>query len=173
MIGRTLTKSFAIETRQHELLGLDLGEGPPRKLLVIGGGFVIIWFGIATLMFGLPNRATFMFYATIPVLIAVFGFRESSKVSRRRNVVVWWLKARYLFTSYRPLICLGQRRPDRTEVRSVSNRFNFRGILQVLNPTAPPSAIWETDPPHPVPVGARVSVPINTRVRLLGRKHSP
>lgn len=167
MIGRTLTKSFAIETRQHELLGLDLGEGPPRRLLVVGGVFVLLWFSTATILFGLPTRGTFMVYVTIPVLLAVYGFRESSKVPRRRNVVVWFLRARFLFASYRPLIALGRRRPDRTEIRTISERFNFAGIAKVLNPTAAPTAIWEAEVPPPTAVGARISVPINTRVRFL------
>lgn len=167
VIGRTLTKSFAIETRQHELLGLDLGEGPPRKLLVLGGIFVGSWFGIASLLFGWPNRATFLLYVTIPVVLAVYGFRES-KNPRRRNVVVWWLKAHFLLRGYSPIIALGQRYPDRTEVRSIADRFDIEGILKFLNPTTVPKTEWETELPPEKPVGARKSVPINTRIRFLG-----
>ena len=29
--ARVVTKQFKIETRQHELFGLDLGEGPRRR----------------------------------------------------------------------------------------------------------------------------------------------
>ena len=35
-VGRTLTHHFEIETRQYDLLGIDLGEGARRRMIIFG-----------------------------------------------------------------------------------------------------------------------------------------
>ena len=44
--GRTVSRQLHIESRQHELFGVDLGEGIPRKVLLIGAIAFVLWAGL-------------------------------------------------------------------------------------------------------------------------------
>lgn len=60
MTGRTLTRHFHIETRQHELFNIDLGEGVPRRMLMFGVVVVLAWVALMAPIVGAPNcRAAF------------------------------------------------------------------------------------------------------------------
>ncbi len=104
MIGRVFTRSFTFETKQHNLLGLDLGEGVPRRALVVGSIIVLAWFTLLTLLFGLPNGRTLTFYLTIPGIIVWYGFQPSTKVSRRKQITDWILNLRWITIGHKGII---------------------------------------------------------------------
>ena len=58
MLGRVLTRAFEFQTKQHSLLGFDLGDGVARDFLVLGSLGTAVWFGALSLVFGLPNQQT-------------------------------------------------------------------------------------------------------------------
>ena len=60
--GRTLTSHFQLETRQHDLLGLDLGEGPPRRALIFGAMVFVVWVLLCAPLLGAPTQNTFSLY---------------------------------------------------------------------------------------------------------------
>lgn len=45
-VGRTLTHHFEIETRQYDLLGIDLGEGARRRMIIFGAVIIIVWIAL-------------------------------------------------------------------------------------------------------------------------------
>jgi hypothetical protein len=134
--GRTLTAHFDLDTRQHELLGLDLGEGAPRRMLVLGLALFMVWTGGLFLIFGLPNRFTFTAYVLPPGLIAYFGTQRSSRINRRWNITNWALAVRYLVLGHRPIICGGRRAATRSEWIPRRSRWGARGDAMSQAPGA-------------------------------------
>ncbi|MFD0383198.1 hypothetical protein ACFQ2B_15025 [Streptomyces stramineus] len=65
-VGHTFTRHFDLETRQHELLGMDLGEGPSRRVLVTGAVVYAVWMGGLFLIFGWPSQMFFTLYFAPP-----------------------------------------------------------------------------------------------------------
>ncbi|MGW1076032.1 hypothetical protein [Streptomyces sp. NPDC002537] len=113
--GHTYTRHFDLETRQHELLGVDLGEGPPRRLLITGFVFYVVWTGAFLLVFGWPSRVFFVFYFVPPALIAYYGAQRSKRIDRRWNLTHWALTVRYLVVGHRPVVNGGRRAAGRAE----------------------------------------------------------
>lgn len=81
-------------------MGMDLGEGFPRRALLIGAALISAWFGLLTLLFGLPNQRTLLIYFSIPLIVIWFGLQPSTKVARRRRMTDWLLRARYVLYSH-------------------------------------------------------------------------
>ncbi|MGW3377409.1 hypothetical protein [Streptomyces hydrogenans] len=125
--GTVYTRHFDIESRQHELLGIDLGEGAPRRALVLGAVLYVVWTGGLLLLLGLPGRATFTLYFLPPLLIAVIGTQRSRKNDRRWNLTLWTLSGRYLLFGHRPIICGGRRTASRTEWIPRRDRWGTKG----------------------------------------------
>ncbi|QLE72845.1 hypothetical protein FGW37_15740 [Streptomyces rectiverticillatus] len=114
-VGHTFTRHFDLETRQHELLGLDLGEGPSRRVLVTGAVVYAVWMGGLFLIFGWPSQIFFTLYFAPPALITFYGSQRSRRNERRWNLTQWALTIRYLTVGHRPVINGGRRAADRSE----------------------------------------------------------
>lgn len=123
--GRTLTRSMRLEARQHEMLGMDLGEGFPRAMLGFSAIVMLIWWGLALLLFGIPSQRNFTFYFVPPILLAAFGWREGTN-PRRRRVTEWALLAIWVLRGHRPVIALGRREPGPGELTALSERLAQR-----------------------------------------------
>ncbi|MFF0052588.1 hypothetical protein [Streptomyces sp. NPDC005498] len=128
--GATYTRHFDLETRQHELLGLDLGEGAPRRTLVLGFVLYLLWTGGLLLILGLPGKFTFTLYFLPPLLTAIFGTQRSRKNERRWNITYWALTVRYVALGHRPIICGGRRSAARVEWIPRRERMASRGGLR-------------------------------------------
>lgn len=108
-IGRTYTRNFSLETRQHELLGMDLGEGFLRRTLILGALLIMVWTGGLLLLFGFPGPVGFSAYFLPPTIITAYGTRYSSRNDRRWNITMWALAVRYWTFGHRPVINGGRR----------------------------------------------------------------
>ncbi len=129
--GYTFTRHFDLETRQHELMGLDLGEGVPRRTLILGVTLCVVWCGGLFLLFGAPSKYTFSVYMLPPLVIAVLGAQRNRRVDRRRNLTCWALAVRYVHRGHRPIINGGRRAAERSEWLPVRARWGDR-IEQLL-----------------------------------------
>jgi hypothetical protein len=113
--GTTYTRHFDLDTRQHELLGIDLGEGAPRRALVIGMVLFLVWSGGLILVFGAPGIYSFTLYFLPPLLATWVGMQRSRRFDRRLNITQWAIFLRYLTLGHRPIICGGRRAAARSE----------------------------------------------------------
>lgn len=135
-VGTTYTQHFDLETRQHELLGLDLGEGTPRRTLILGFVLYLLWTGGLLLIFGLPNQFAFTAYFLPPLLVAIFGTQRSRRNERRWNITYWALSVRYLVLGHRPIICGGRRSAARVEWIPRRARWGGKGDAILRTPAA-------------------------------------
>lgn len=122
--GRNYTRDLSIEARQHSLMGIDLGEGPSRR--VIGFGFVVFpaWLLLMWPLLGVPTPHTFTLYFVPPVIATWFGMREGTP-TRRRRITQWVLALRYPMIGHRPIIKLGRVTPTRTECLPLAERWHL------------------------------------------------
>ncbi|MFF6852750.1 hypothetical protein [Streptomyces antimycoticus] len=166
-VGHTYTRHFALETRQHELMGVDLGEGTPRRALVLGLVLYLVWTGSLLLLFGLPGRTTFTVYFLPPLITVVYGTQWSRKVDRRWNITYWAIGARYLILGHRPIICGGRRAATRSEW--INRRARWGGKAEGLL-HAPGGGALERwlGPDEEAPAGAGGPVRLAARPRLYG-----
>lgn len=169
-VGRTLTHHFEIETRQYDLLGIDLGEGARRRMIIFGAVVVTIWVGLLVLVFGLPSKPTVSLYVVPPFVVTAFGWRPGKYHERRRRVTEWALATRYAVRSHRPVIALGARSADRSEYLRWSERVPARRLAALLRGQRTPE--WEADEvgAHPR-YRAGAAIEVNQRARLLGADH--
>lgn len=132
-VGRTLTSILTIEARQHELFGLELGEGPKRKTIMLGLLIAGAW-----LIFAIPVTALLGFWADLnvapvgffltvvpPTLLLALGLRPQEQIPTRIAFVAGALRVRYAIAGHRPLIRLGARRPSRHEQIPKAARFGY------------------------------------------------
>lgn len=149
--GRTLTKHFQIETRQHDLFNIDLGEGIPRRMLVAGLVLVALWFAGMWALLGAPTSQSSTLYLLPPTLIVYFGFQEDPRQPRRRRITQWAIYTRYMVSGHRPIIRMGARSAYRSELVPVTQRT--RRLIELLaHPMPQLRSVLErdaTDEPHP------------------------
>lgn len=173
--GRILTPHLELESRQHELFGLDLGEGPPRRALVFGLVALVVWCLLWWPLLGLPDKYTFSLYFLPPMMITVIGMRTSPRTARRRWLTDWALAVRYALLGHRPVIRWGARPPTRREYIPLADRlgFIFR-IRDRLWPAAARPAWAEDDQPDPSTIAQEPvyrSITINQRPRVFGGQY--
>lgn len=165
--GHTYTEHFRLETRQHELLGLDLGEGIPRRILLLGVALYVLWDGALLIIFGLPSPTTATAYLLPPGLIVGYGAQPSRRTSRRITLTTWAVTARYLVVGHRPVICGGRRAATRSEWIGRRGRWAPRLALltgsSVLGPSVEKWLGPDTDR-----TGAGSHIRIAARPRLYG-----
>jgi hypothetical protein len=169
-VGRTLTHHFEIETRQYDLLGIDLGEGARRRMIIFGAVIVAAWVGLLMLVFGLPEKSTVSLYIVPPFVVTAFGWRPGKYHERRRRVTEWALSARYALRAHRPVIGLGSRAADRSEYLRWSERVPLRRMAALVKGQRTPA--WEAggitaDPRY----RAGAEIEVRQRARLLGADH--
>lgn len=129
LIGRTVTKSLSIESRQYELLSMDLGEGIRRRMLGLGTLAMVSWIAITLPILGAtgligtrPDVASLIILAP-PIILIMLGFLPDERVPRRMKVTTFALRVLYLLRGHRPLVALGQRPATRQETQSFSARL--------------------------------------------------
>ncbi|HZO67857.1 MAG: hypothetical protein ACRDP9_01500 [Kribbellaceae bacterium] len=170
-VGRTLTHHFEIETRQYDLLGIDLGEGARRRMIIFGAVIFATWVGLLVLIIGLPTKSSVSLYVVPPFVVTAFGWRPGKYHERRRRVTEWALWVRYALRAHRPVIGLGTRAADRSEYLRWSERVPLRRLAALAKGQRPPA--WEAggggapltaDPRY----RAGAEIELNQRARLLG-----
>ena len=167
--GQTLTRTMGFETKQHELFGIDLGDGAPRRMLLWGVLCCIIWWGLLYLIFGSPHPKAMFFWMAPPALMAVYGWRDG-RTRRRRKVTEWVLTARWLHRGHAPVIALGRHEATRAEgmtwLERLGHRFGHDDPLALVIPgrAAPERRLDRPAPP------ARPGAPVGRthRVQLTG-----
>ncbi|MFH9355157.1 hypothetical protein [Kitasatospora sp. NPDC017646] len=165
--GNTYTRHFDLETRQHELLGIDLGEGAPRRALVLGLVLYAVWLGLLLLILGLPSRFTFTLYFLPPLMITIFGTQRSHKLDRRWNITRWAISIRYLVLGHRPVICGGRRATHRSEWLGRRARWGSRLDLLADSPLGRLVDRF-LGPQGQIPTGSGVPLQLAARPRLYG-----
>ncbi|OKI50345.1 hypothetical protein [Streptomyces sp. MJM1172] len=165
-VGHTYTRHFDLDTRQHEILGLDLGEGPSRRLLVTGAVLYAVWAGGMLLLFGAPSKITFTLYAAPPGVITFYGAQRSKANERRRNLAQWSLFLRYLMVGHRPVINGGRRAAARSEWLPMRARLGDRAeVLTGLPGLGALDTALGKDEPRATAGGA---VAFDTKPRMYG-----
>src|SRR6266540_5870207 len=170
-VGRTLTHHFEIETRQYDLLGMDLGEGARRRMIIFGAVVVTAWVSLLVLILGVPKKPTVSLYVVPPFVITAFGWRAGKHHERRRRVTEWALAVRYALRAHRPIIGLGARAADKTEYLPWRERVATHKVVNLAKARVTPEwereAVVELDPM----VRAGADITVNQRARLLGADH--
>lgn len=143
--GRTLTKAMSIETRQHELFGVDLGEGPVRSALVFGVFVTLAWWVVLFFTIGAPDLSGnsrlgglwVVFWFLPPMALVAFGWQEDKDNPRRRNITKWSLAVRQVLRGHRPITALGrtERKADHLPlVERVGIRFGGGDPVTLVRP---------------------------------------
>ncbi|WP_372412590.1 hypothetical protein [Streptomyces luteireticuli] len=123
----TYTQHWDIETRQHELLGLDLGEGIPRTTLKYGFIFFPVWWGLLLLVAGFPSKPLMVpLFLLPPLLLTFYGAKRSTAYWRRTNLLLWQVRAGYLALGVRPVIGRGRVPAPRLGLRLRTQRLGER-----------------------------------------------
>ncbi|MYT25949.1 hypothetical protein GTW69_37735 [Streptomyces sp. SID7760] len=166
-VGHTYTRHLQLETKQHELLGMDLGEGVPRRALVLGLCLYLLWTPPLLLLFGLPSKVTFTVYFLPPLLTVVYGTQRSRTVDRRWNITRWSIGIRYLVLGHRPIINGGRRAATRSEW--ITRRARWAGRVELLldTPLGGPIERW-LGADEAAPAGAGAPIRLAARPRLYG-----
>lgn len=166
--GRTFSERFRVETRQHTLLGLDLGEGPKRRDLKIALVLSGLWLLIVAPIVGVPNQFTVSLYIIPPALLIALGVQPSKTQPQRIRLFDWTRRGHYAVIGSRPVINLGRREPGRHEQIPLSVRINWRKIGRYIVPwTIGPE--WEEDNRESNRVGPTARpLRIAQKARLIG-----
>ena len=134
--GQTVSRHLKFETRQHKL-GLDLGEGIPRKTLILGLIiFPLWWVMVFSILHGV-NQITGMIYLLPPSMFLWFGTQESDGNLRRMRFTQGLLRVRYGLTNHRPVIRCGRREADPREFVPATVRFG-QGLGSLVQKIVPP-----------------------------------
>ena len=165
-VGNTYTRHFQLETKQHELLGVDLGEGAPRRGIIMGLILYVLWDGALLLLLGFPSPVTATFYILPPLFFTYYGMQRSTRADRRWNVTMWSLTARYLIVGHRPIVCGGRRAASRSEWISRRDRWGTRIKLLADSPLGGPLERWLGTEGEPTGAGAPLL--LGARPRLYG-----
>ncbi|MGW6865899.1 hypothetical protein [Streptomyces sp. NPDC054901] len=114
--GMTYTGYFSrLESRQHELLGVDLGQGVSRRTLLLGLITFTLWDSPLLLAFGIPSVQWLTIYLLPPVVLTVLGAQPSKGCDRRTVLAGWVIGAHYQIHGHRPVIRGGRVVADRSE----------------------------------------------------------
>lgn len=122
----TYTRHWDIETRQHELLGLDLGEGLPRTTLKYGAVIFPVWWGLWLLLIGFPPQPAIPLFLLPPLGLTYFGAKRSTAYWRRTNLLMWGVRLNYLHQGLKPVIARGRIPAPRTGLRLRAQRLAER-----------------------------------------------
>lgn len=122
--GRTVSRQLRIESRQHELFGVDLGEGIPRKVLLVGAVAFVLWAGLVFFVTRKFNQQMMILYFLPPLLFVQLGIQESPKNARRWRLTQLILRIRFAVWAHRPVIRFGRRAADRHEFLPLTDRID-------------------------------------------------
>ncbi|MFD7553564.1 hypothetical protein ACFV9E_03360 [Streptomyces sp. NPDC059835] len=124
--SHTYSRHWDIETRQHELLGLDLGEGLPRTTLRYGAVIFPVYWGLWLALFGLPPQPAAPLFLLPPLFLTYFGAKRSLAYWRRTNLKLWAIRLNYLHTGVRPVLARGRIPAPKPGLRLRARRFGER-----------------------------------------------
>lgn len=133
--GQTVSRHLKFETRQHKL-GVDLGEGIPRKTLILGLIIFPVWWVMVFSVLHGVNQITGMIYLLPPSLFLWFGTQESDGNLRRMRFTQGLLRLRYAATNHRPVIRCGRREADPREFVPATVRFG-QGLGSLVQKIVP------------------------------------
>lgn len=133
--GQTVSRQLKFETRQHKL-GVDLGEGIPRKTLILGLIIFPLWWVIVFSILHGVNQITAMVYLLPPTMFLWFGTQESDGNLRRMRFTQGLLRVRYGLTNHRPVIRCGRREADPREFVPATVRFG-QGLGSLVQKIVP------------------------------------
>ena len=125
-ISRTYTQHWDLETRQHELLGLDLGEGLPRTTLKYGAVIFPLWWGLWLLLLGFPPKPLVPLFLLPPLGLTYYGAKRSTAYWRRTNLLLWGVRLNFLNHGVRPVIGRGRIPPSKAGLRLRTQRLAER-----------------------------------------------
>ncbi|MEE2524494.1 hypothetical protein [Pseudarthrobacter sp. J47] len=166
-IGRTYTKAFSIETRQHELLGYDLGEGAQRRHLRLGLAAAAVWIALMIPILQAPNQITASIYLIPPGVFIALGVQMDPRQPRRMRVSSWLLSLMFTFSGHQPIVNMGNRKATKNEQITWRERSKLdalatnpltrpalMGIRRLLGmPPLPFHKVRHTTADHSGPVG--------------------
>jgi len=161
---------MAFEPRQHELFGLDLGDGPPRRALLWGVLCFAVWWGLLWLITGGISSEWSLLWIAPPALFAVYGWRDG-RTPRRRLVTEWLLTVRWLRRGHVPLVSLGRHHTTRSESAGwwerIGHRFGHDDPLALVLPwRSAPTRLTDDRPTLSAPAGATIGR--TSRAQLIG-----
>ncbi|MEV1040461.1 hypothetical protein AB0J01_27985 [Streptomyces sp. NPDC050204] len=163
--SHTHTTHWDLETRQHELLGIDLGEGVSRTTLRYGLISVGTWWTGWLVLFGFPSQTAVPAFLMPPIFLTYAGSKRSLTYWRRTNLLVWGVRAQYLLHGVRPVIGRGRIPVHRLGLRLRARRLGERlAHLPQFPGIGALFAARGTDPAHTVGEAAQLT----PRVRLYG-----
>lgn len=114
--GMTYTGYFnRLEPRQHEIFGVDLGQGISRRTLLLGVLIFTSWDGLLFLTVGFPSVKWLTLYMLPPMIVTVLGAQPSKRCDRRAVLATWVIGAHYQVWGHRPVICGGRVVAHRSE----------------------------------------------------------
>lgn len=168
MDARVHTKSFEFPRKLHNLGTLfQLGEGVDMDMALLGGFAFVIWFATLTALFGLPQKNTVFFYATVPIALVAVGFRPDPKRARRRRITGWVLRARYALVGHMPIVA-GRREGGRADTLPARTRFETDRLASFLARRAD-ARVWDSRGGAPsIPFERGRARRVNVRARLCG-----
>ncbi|MGW1976657.1 hypothetical protein [Streptomyces sp. NPDC001889] len=163
--SHTFSRHWDLETRQHELVGIDLGEGVPRTTLRYGAVIFPLWWGVWLMTAGFPPQPLFPLFLLPPLGLTFYGARRSTAYWRRTNLRVWAIRAQYLISGVQPVIARGRIPAPRPGWRLRARRLGERapqlaqmpGLGPLFTPRGPDPAHTCGDP-----------VRLTPRLRLYG-----
>ena len=163
-----------IETRQHDLFNVDLGEGVPRRALIAAIVMYLIWWTVLVVLIGSPNKHTAVLFVAPPALLTFFGWQETERNPQRRHITEWALTLRWLAKGHRPVIALGRvsgRGHERTLLERLGSRLGGGDPMSLLLP-------WRMNDPDSNPRRhARMTATgrparLGGRVQMIGLDHA-
>ena len=96
------TVHVRIESRQYNLLRLDLGEGVPRRRLLVAAAIVVPCWLLLAVVIGLSFFHYAPLYIVPPALLAMAALRSDE--GGRPRYVLWLDRIRYLGRRWMPVI---------------------------------------------------------------------
>ena len=168
MDARIHTKSFEFPRKLHHLGSFfQLGEGVDMDMAILGTVVFAAWFGALTALFGLPQKHTVFFYATVPLALVVIGFRPDPKRARRRRITGWALRARYALVGHMPIVA-GRREGGRADTLPARTRFETDRLASFLARRAD-ARVWDSRGGAPsIPFERGRARRVNVRARMYG-----
>ena len=168
--GEVLTRTLKVESRQHELFGYDLGEGPVRGALLFGGALMVLWSAFLLLLLGFPNKYESPFFIVPPIMVAFYGWQEDPNNPRRRIITSWVLAGRNVLRGQRAVITLGRRaeRPNdnASPLKRLAVRFSAGDPWALLFPWRVPARFGYV--PDPTDASRLDPITFESRVQHYG-----
>ncbi|MFJ2217851.1 hypothetical protein ACIQVO_36460 [Streptomyces sp. NPDC101062] len=165
--SHTYSRHWDIETRQHELLGLDLGEGLPRTTLKYGAVIFPLWWGMWLLLIGFPPQPAIPLFLLPPLGLTYFGAKRSTAYWRRTNLLMWGVRLNFLHQGVKPVIGRGRVPAPKGGLRLRAQRLGERAPQLTQMPAFGPLFTTGADTPDAAESFGRPAQ-LRPRLRMYG-----